>query len=824
MNKFIFKLILFIFLAFSLSCEKDDETFDPISITGQVTDASGYNKSDGAIDLTVTGGVEPYAFVWSNSETTEDISSLSAGKYVVTVTDNKNNTETDTFVVNQPEAIIIQALITDVTIYGASNGVIQIAVSGGVDPYSYQWSNNATEKDIDNLTAGKYILKVTDKNNVSQIDTFIVTQPDEIIIEAEVSEISSYNATDGRIVLEITGGIPPYIFEWSNNETNKDISNLAPGDYIIKVTDQNNAIKTDTFTLSRPEPDEITITGITKNVSAYGLSDGAIELEVTGGVPPYSFLWSDNQADQNIYNLSAGEYVVTITDQLNTIKTDTFEISQPVPPPIVINETITHVSTYNGNDGAVSVEATGGVTPYTYEWNIGETQKMIDNLQAGTYILTITDQINTQKKDTFVVLQPEPNNFFITKNITNVSAYGLNDGAIDISILGGVSPFTFTWSDNRQTEDIDNLSVGRYILTVTDAQNITKTDTTHISQPDPEPLLLEISKQNASDYAASDGTASALVSGGVEPYTYQWSNGFSSKDIEGLKAGVYVLTVTDALNAVISKEIEIKQPDPIEIVIIIETLSPTVTGGDDGSINVSLSGGYPPYGYLWSNGSQSKDIEGITAGDYTINITDSRGQNVSKTIHLTDSLYDIDGNQYSIVQIGSQLWMGENLRVEHAPDGTPITGYAYNNNHSKVEKYGLLYSWDVAMNGATLAKSQGICPDGWHVPSDNEFKELEIYLGMTQEEADLTNTWRGENVGTKLKKGGSSGYNAQLSGRRTSSGKYSLLGIFEYMWTSNSYGSDAWRRCLDINSDEIGRWNTFPKSYGFSVRCIKDNE
>ena len=119
-------------------------------------------------------------------------------------------------------------------------------------------------------------------------------------------------------------------------------------------------------------------------------------------------------------------------------------------------------------------------------------------------------------------------------------------------------------------------------------------------------------------------------------------------------------------------------------------------------------------------------------------------------------------------------------------------------------------------------EAQGICPCGWHIPDDDEFKQLEISLGMTREEADMDNTWRGDDVGKQLLNGGTSGYNALLSGRRTSTGKYDLLNSYEYMWTSSEAGSYAWRRCLRAGDSNVGRWNTFPKSYAFSIRCVRD--
>ncbi len=155
-----------------------------------------------------------------------------------------------------------------------------------------------------------------------------------------------------------------------------------------------------------------------------------------------------------------------------------------------------------------------------------------------------------------------------------------------------------------------------------------------------------------------------------------------------------------------------------------------------------------------------------------------------------------------------------------APDGRQITSYVYGNNEENAKIYGRLYTWDVAMNGSTKEMAQGICPAGWHIPSDGEWKTLEIFLGMTQQEADIANDWRGYGVGTKLKNGGASGYDALYSGRY--SGSYALLNQFEYIWTSTEVGDYAWRRCLDENNPKVGRYDSFPKTWGFSIRCLKD--
>ena len=176
-----------------------------------------------------------------------------------------------------------------------------------------------------------------------------------------------------------------------------------------------------------------------------------------------------------------------------------------------------------------------------------------------------------------------------------------------------------------------------------------------------------------------------------------------------------------------------------------------------------------------------------------------------------NTVLDAQGNAYPTVNIGTQTWMQQNLRVTVAPDGSPVTSYVYNNEEENAETYGRLYTWNVAMNGSTEEGARGLCPAGWHIPSDDEWKVLEMYLGMTQTEADLVNVWRGPGVGTKMSPGGESGYEALYSGRRDPGGSFMLLDQWEYMWSSTETGSSAWRRCLSSTATNVGRYDTFTK-------------
>jgi len=411
----------------------------------------------------------------------------------------------------------------------------------------------------------------------------------------------------------------------------------------------------------------------------------------------------------------------------------------------------------------------------------------------------------------------------LSGQITHVSKFGDKDGSIDLSVHGGKSPYTFLWSNNKTTEDIDSLTAGTYVILVYDAASDFVSDTFLIIQPSPDELKIEYTLTPPDKYGAANGSIDISVTGGVLPYSFIWSSGETTEDIDSLTSGIYIITVSDYRLSELTDTFELLQPPIDAIYVTYVTNNPSVTGSSDGSIDITVTGGYPPYTFLWSNGSTHEDAENLPAGTFYVRITDNRNQCREDSISLSDELTDFDGNTYPIIKIGDQIWMGENLRTMHDHDGNPVSGYAYGNDESKVNTYGRLYTWTSAMNGSGIEKAQGICPCGWHIPSDEEFKMLEVHLGMSRLEADMENMWRGKGVGTSLIYGGNSGYNALLSGSRNSAGNFGLIDLFEYVWTSTEYGLNAWRRCLDINSDLVGRWNTFPKSYGFSVRCVKND-
>lgn len=219
-----------------------------------------------------------------------------------------------------------------------------------------------------------------------------------------------------------------------------------------------------------------------------------------------------------------------------------------------------------------------------------------------------------------------------------------------------------------------------------------------------------------------------------------------------------------------------------------------------------------------------------TTGDVYYNLG-----HVDSITFFEDSITDVrDGQRYAIVLIGNQIWMAENLNVgvykasvdtgsshSDVSDNGIIEKYAYNNDTTNFATYGGLYDWDEAMGYSTAEGVQGICPDGWHIPTDAEWKTLEMYLGMSKSEADQTG-YRGTDQGTKLQEGGSSGFQALLSGCRSPNGTFSSMGSHAYLWSSSQYSAlYAWYRYMYSGYGKVYRTNV-QKTYGCCVRCVKD--
>ncbi|MBI4649178.1 MAG: SprB repeat-containing protein, partial [Bacteroidia bacterium] len=585
-----------------------------IAITSLVTDES-LSGNDGAIDLTVTGGVSPYSYNWSNSATIEDLTNLTAGIYTVTVTDQNGCIEISSIIVSSESCVMTAAITgTNVTCNEASTGSATVTVTDGTAPFDYQWSTGATTEDLTGLPAGIYNVTVTDVNLCMASASVTITQPAILEISYVVTDETPIG-NDGAIDLTISGGTGPFTYLWSNGETTEDLANLAAGTYGITITDSNGCIANASIVVSLITCDIVaTISGT--NVTCNGYSDGSADLQVSGGTLPYDYLWSTGETTEDLTGISAGAYTVTVTDANSCTASTSINVSEPAL--LEITYTVTNESV-SGNDGAIALSVTGGTPPYGYLWSNSSTDEDLFNLTAGTYNVTVSD-VNGCVSTASIVVGSTTCSIFATITGTDVTCYGSTDGAADLTVTGGILPVTYQWSNGAATEDLFNLASGVYDITVTDANSCTTTATVTINQP--AQLVTTIAGTNVTCNGATDGSADLTASGGTLPYTYTWSNGETTEDINNLGSGVYSVTVVDNKGCSSENSVSITQPSAIVITIN----APAIACGSSNGIAVaSVSGGSSPYTYLWSTGATTSFINNVPAGVYGVTVTDING-------------------------------------------------------------------------------------------------------------------------------------------------------------------------------------------------------
>ena len=362
--------------------------------------------------------------------------------------------------------------------------------------------------------------------------------------------MSCFGLSDGNVSLVLSGGTGLYNILWGIGDSLSYITNLSSAWYDVSILDSNNCLFVDSFMVM--EPSILNDSSIIIDPTCFGFTNGAISIYPFGSVPPYSYLWSNGDTTQNPQNLAAGQYSVTITDFNNCSVYDTLNVAEP----FVLSYTYLSdsVSCFGLSDGGIDLTINGGISPYSYLWNTGDTIQDISNYSAGMYVVNILDS-----NDCLLIASipiNEPDDLFAFFNLNYVSCFGLSDGSIDGTTIGGTAPYSYLWNTGDTTEDLLNISSDMYILSLTDMYNCFFTDTIVVFEPD----------QLVADLSFSSGTLVSIGSGGTVPYTYEiygptglfanTSNNMGvSFTINPVLTGVYTLVVTDANGCVDSAEV-----------------------------------------------------------------------------------------------------------------------------------------------------------------------------------------------------------------------------------------------------------------------------
>ena len=596
-----------------------------LALTEAVTNVTCNGASDGAIDITPAGGTPGYTYAWSHGPTTEDVSGLSAGSYTVTVTDNVGCDLLGAYIITEPDALILSLSPVDASCSGLLGGV-DLTVSGGTSPYTYNWSNGPTTQDITGLVAGTYDVTVTDANGCGAAGSANVSNIDGPAVAGQVLDASCNGDTDGEVNLSVSGNFPPFTYSWSNGSTFQNLTGVGAGAYTVTVTNDSACVAIVTFTVN--EPSAINLSATTVDADCINGITGSIDLSVSGGTSPYTYLWATGQTTEDITGLFAGNYTVVVTDANGCESVSTFTITDPSG--LTASGVVTDATCFGDTDGAIDVSVSGGTPGYTYAWSHGPTTQDVSSLAAGIYAITVTDNIACQAVASFVV--DEPDSIFLDANITNLSCSGNNDGGIDLLVSGGTSPYTYAWDNGPTTQDQSGLAAGTYTVTVTDAGGCTASLAATVIQPGTLTVLGSVI-----DVACKGETTGAIfltTNGGTPTFLFNWSNGEITQDITSLAAGTYDVTVTDQGGCTATASFTVSEP--------VSGLSLSVTGTDadcansiTGTVDLTVTGGTTPYTYNWDNGGTTQDLSGLSAGVYSVIVTDANGctANTSYTVN-----------------------------------------------------------------------------------------------------------------------------------------------------------------------------------------------
>lgn len=582
-------------------------------------------NNNGSATVTPTGGTNPITYNWSNGGTTSTINNLSPGTYSVTVTDANNCTSTSSATITQPGVLNSSAASTNTSCNGACDGAVSALASSGTSPYNYTWSGTlGTGSGKTNVCAGTYTVTVTDANNCSSTASATVNQPAAIILTSSSTQ-ATCGSLNGSATINASGGAGGFSYLWNNGQTGSTATGLIAGTYTVTITDASGCSNSTNVSVSNDIPTTLSISS--ENVSCYGGNNGSATAVPGGGTLPYSYTWSNGSNGSGINSLAAGTYTVTVSDANNCTAIQSVVISEP--DSIALNPASTNISCTGADNGSVSVNVSGGTSPYIYSWSNGSTQPIINNLTAGTYSVTVTDTNNCSNTASIPITEPSALSSAATA--TAASCNGVCNGTLSASSSGGTSPYMYNWSGGLGSgADQSGVCAGSYTITITDANNCTTVSSATVAQP--SNINLSMSSSNAT-CGVSNGSASVSAAGGSGGFTYSWNTGSTNPAITGLSAGTYTVTVTDAGNCSNTASITVSNPGAPALTV--SSTSPACNGTCNGSVTANVNGGNSPYSFQWSNGQTSATATSVCAGSYTVTVTDATNCVASSTVTVS---------------------------------------------------------------------------------------------------------------------------------------------------------------------------------------------
>lgn len=599
----------------------------------------------------VSGGTPPYSHLWNTGETTSS-NTQKAGTYDVTTTDINACVAEASVTFEEADEINIDLLGDSISCYGGNDGKITSFVSGGEAPYKYRWDNGESRMENEDLQADvTHHLEVTDNIECIAEASKTLYQPTPLNISViETNPTSCFDGADGSAEVTTTGGVPPYTYNWINENgvtlTQYDAfaDNLSAGRYTVQVTDAKSCAPAVTY-VNVSQPSKIKEIDDEIVDPTCGLNNGEIRITVEGGSPGYSYSWSPYGGNTpKASNLAPGKYTLTVTDDNNCSFVSESWVYD-IPTPVIDSIVSTDLTCNNASDGGFIVYASSYYGNETYSIDDGNTFSADSNyeqLSAGKYIVTVKDENSCIIKDSIEIVEPDSIKYDV---LTEASQCLLPNGSAWITgITGGNGSYTIEWENNSVNDTVSGLGEGIYSVIVRDSSNCFSEKS--FSIPNTEGFEGSVAWTNPTCFGYSDAAAIAVGGDPLESYEYQWdinANNQVTDTIKNLVAGEYKVVIKELSSGCTSTKLASIE-DPEKLVLNTSSGNPSICPGNEITLAVNASGGVgSTYIYSWNNNlgdSSDHVISPDTSTTYTVFVSDTNGC-VSDTTVISVSVHSI---------------------------------------------------------------------------------------------------------------------------------------------------------------------------------------
>ncbi|MCB9230618.1 MAG: gliding motility-associated C-terminal domain-containing protein [Bacteroidia bacterium] len=617
----------------------------PTVVIDSSHDVTCFGAADGEAFASATGGTQPYVYSWNSTpvQNTPTATGLPGGNYTVTLTDSNGCVSSANVTINEPTQLVAGVDSShNPTCFGLTDGDAFGSASGGTGPYSYSWNSTPVQntQNATNLPAGTYTLTVTDANGCTATAQANLVNPPVLSAAIDSShDVSCNGLLDGDAFASGAGGTPNYTFSWNTTpvQNSAAATGLGGGSYQVTITDDNGCTATANVVIAEPTALNLVMSS---QPSTCGNPDGQAWVTVSGGTPAYSYIWNTTpvQSTDTAFALAAGSYQVVVTDGNGCQDSASVNIIDLGSPTVVIDSSH-DVTCFGAADGEAFASATGGTQPYAYSWNSTPVQNTptATGLPGGNYTVTLTDSNGCVSSANVTINEPTQL-VAAVDSAHNPTCFGLTDGDAFGSASGGTGPYSYSWNSTpvQNSQNATNLPAGTYTLTVTDANGCTATAQSNLINP----AVLSAAIDSSHDVTCNgllDGDAFASGAGGTPPYTFSWNTTpvQNTAAATGLGGGAYMVTITDDNGCTATANVVIAEPSALNLVM---SGQPSTCGNPDGQAWVTVSGGTPPYSYVWNTTPvQSTDTAfALLAGSYQVVITDGNGCQDSASVNIID--------------------------------------------------------------------------------------------------------------------------------------------------------------------------------------------